>query len=332
MSGGDERFDGMLLAIAQQHPEGIEQLLGTFFSFLRRKTDFFSQPDKADEALRRVFGANRERYAADHPKAAAKQPAAAAAAGAKTAASSSSSSPSRVEVLEDDADAAEAAKKKYEAEVARRKEKLDAAQREVDAAAAAASAAAASSSNEDDAGATAKPSGIKPNNGNGADYERYSFTQTLADVELRVPLPVSNVKGKMLDVVITARRISVAMKGSATKLVDGELFAAIKTEDTVWTVEDGNTLAVSLKKQNGMEWWKSFTTADPVIDLQKVMPENSKLDDLDAETRQTVEKLMFDQRQKAMGKPTSDEMKKQDILAKFMAAHPEMDFSQAKIS
>ncbi|KAK8165046.1 HSP20-like chaperone [Phyllosticta citrichinensis] len=161
----------------------------------------------------------------------------------------------------------------------------------------------------------------------------YKWTQTIQDVDLTIPIS-GNYKGRDLDVKISKTKLRVAIKGK-DPIIDGDLPKPILVDDSTWTLEtvpQGKEISIHLDKANKVEWWEHVITTAPKIDTSKITPEDSKLSDLDGETRAMVEKMMFDQRQKEMGKPTSDELKKEELLEKFKAQHPEMDFSNAKLS
>ncbi|KAF5198524.1 Nuclear migration protein nudc [Thalictrum thalictroides] len=171
---------------------------------------------------------------------------------------------------------------------------------------------------------------LAPNKGNGLDFEKYSWTQTLHEATINVPLPFGT-KSRFVVCDLKKDRVTIGLKGQPP-IIDGELFDSIKVNDCFWSIEDQSMLTVLLTKQKQMEWWKYLVKGEPQVDTQKTEPEPSKLSDLDPETRKTVEKMMFDQQRKQMGLPTSDEMEKEDMLKKLMAQHPGMDFSRANMA
>ncbi|GAA5985562.1 hypothetical protein JCM11641_007995, partial [Rhodosporidiobolus odoratus] len=156
----------------------------------------------------------------------------------------------------------------------------------------------------------------------------YRWRQTLTDVTVSVPVPPGT-KGKQLDVVLKKLSIKVGPK-KEPPVLEGELAKEIKVDDST-TLDNAREITISLEKVNQQTWWPHVVTSANKIDTTKIQPENSQLSDLDGETRAMVEKMVFGNQQKQMGKPTSGELKKQEILRKFREQHHDMDLSKAYV-
>lgn len=135
----------------------------------------------------------------------------------------------------------------------------------------------------------------------------------------------------------TQKKIYIILKKQTNKKKQGPFPNPIHPDESTWTLTTtsssaGKEISLHIDKSNKQNWWPSVVTTAPYkIDPTLIQPENSKLGDLDGETRGMVEKMMYDQRQKEAGKPTSDEQKKWDMLRKLQEQNPGMDFSKAKI-
>ena len=341
MENDDEtKFDGLYLNVVQQK-RGIEPLLDSMFSFLRRKTDFFdgpsgsNNPDIAIQKVMEVVQKHANIYTNEKNLAAAKQ--------------QKLKQQKKTVPTKDPIDTKNVSSNDKVIELGQdgvfdtSSSVTTTSTTNTTADLSSSPSTAVQQSTSDTVESTQAPSNEPkeddtdkrgpPPIGNGGTVDgKYTWTQILAEVVVTVPVP-QNTRGKDLNVVMTKNHLKIALRSAPLQpIVDAPLTKPIVVDDSFWTVEDNCRLVLTLQKLNAMEWWDSVCTTDPKINVRDIQPENSSLSDLDGDTRQTVEKMMFDQRQKAMGLPSSDEQKKLEMLEKFKMQHPELDFSNAKIS
>lgn len=124
----------------------------------------------------------------------------------------------------------------------------------------------------------------------------YRWTQALDHVEVSVPVPPGT-RAKQVQVEMLRTRLRVAVHGTVIvevrgALMQGDLSKPIRVDDSTWSIgtheahaDDGQVLSIHLEKENQNEWWAHVVTHHPRIDTAKIKPEDSKLSDLDGETR-----------------------------------------------
>uniref|UniRef100_A0A1I8NLS3 Nuclear migration protein nudC n=1 Tax=Stomoxys calcitrans TaxID=35570 RepID=A0A1I8NLS3_STOCA len=332
MSSQEEQYDNILLAMAQKHTGGMPDFLRTFAGFLRRRSDFYT--GDWEKLIMDILRKEADLAMAEHKEKLQRQEAEAKKREQKERQQKEAREKEMSESKICDITDEEAAQIIKEEEDKKRQKLLE------EATAAAGGSAPVAVDEEkskpidkvEDDTEKDEVGKLLPNSGNGCTLDKYMWTQTLGEVELKIPFTVTfNLRARDLVVDIQKKTLKVGLKGHEP-IINGQLCAEVKVEDSVWVLQDSKTVQITLEKVNKMNWWDRLVMTDPPISTRKINPEPSKLSDLEGETRSLVEKMMYDQRQKEMGLPTSDDRKKMEIMEQFKKQHPELDFSKCKFN
>ena len=333
MSGTNDEYDGLLMTVIQK-AGGIDNYFDAVFGFLFRKTDFFTNEVKSREIMEVQFKKYVTKYKdklerekkikerKEKEEAALNKPTEASSATVKEL---TPEEYLKKKKLEDE--------RRLEQEKEMDKQRKEERKKEEDEKRKAEGKPPREDKKEEEDEDKVKEGHVLPNKEKGQTLDKYSWGQMdIKEITINVPLP-KEIKAKNMDIVWDEKKLKVAIKGQEP-IINGELFGAIDSESLIWTIDDdnkGRNLIITFEKRE-QTWWESILKGDKVkVDTGKISPEASSLSDIkDPELKAQVEKMMFDTRQKQMGKPTSDILQKCPQIEDFMKAHPEMDFSHAK--
>ncbi|XP_017287731.1 nudC domain-containing protein 3 isoform X1 [Kryptolebias marmoratus] len=151
---------------------------------------------------------------------------------------------------------------------------------------------------------------------NGAVRENYSWSQDYTDVEVRVFVPKSVVKGRQVTVSLQSGSVRVCVRDGAEEktLMEGEFTHKINTENSLWSLEPGKCVLLSLSKTSEV-WWNAVLKGEKEIDINQINRERA-MATVDEDEHAVLDRLTFDYHQKLQGKPQSHEMKVHEMLKK----------------
>ncbi|XP_068675149.1 nudC domain-containing protein 3-like [Montipora foliosa] len=317
-----KKFDDVFMGVLQ-HCEQVETFLDAMFSFLSRRTDFFrvmhSRDDKmgfppgvAENIVLKVFKRYQEiPYRNETSKRTGKPEARAdlpSTLNSTSLASDDCATPSPSETETQPAEAAIEIESSHPHGIQ---------------SGPTCSAVAADSSfqiKEDDEHDGRK--GLTPGKSadcyNGAVLDRYSWSQTIRDIEIKIPVPIEITKGRDVGVEIKSTHLKVWLKKGVSPttgnsvLLEGKLQRRVKCEESMWLLEGGKFVIVNLEKSEE-RFWTSVLDGDIEIDKTRV-DTTRNISDFDEQTQSDFEHVMYDHHQKLQGKPTSQEKKTHELL------------------
>ena len=144
-----------------------------------------------------------------------------------------------------------------------------------------------------------KKGSVYPNEGDGATYKHYKWTQTPTELEVLLPLCKHRQKVKStLLVDYTPSSIFVYIENK--KMFGGCLADGIKSDEVTWTVED-NVLCIRAEKCK-TSWWKQLLITEPMLLLKPILRKHASLGDISEKEMRQFQQTVVNKRDYTMAR------------------------------
>ncbi|KAF5395107.1 NudC domain-containing protein 3 [Paragonimus heterotremus] len=152
---------------------------------------------------------------------------------------------------------------------------------------------------------------------NGAVRDRYTWSQSIKDVDINIKVPSVVKTGKDLKVIVDRKRVRVLIKsdGIEQPYFDRSLCWDIVKDEAVWTLHPKESRVHLCLDKVQERWWEAAFEGEDKINTRKIDC-SRPMHELDEEAQAKIHQLMYDEQRKRQGLPTSEQQKVHDMLAK----------------